>query len=113
MQRRTLQVHPSFYTESNYAKNLIKELEDDSYGLIFNEFLHEMGLILKVDVLYDQIDRTKWLHADNRHIKIILNKSDNGEEHFEFIPKTSKGEKLITKITEELIKDNSQYFNFH
>jgi hypothetical protein len=113
MKTRTLQVNPSFYTDSNYAKNLIKELKDDSYGLIFNEFLHEMGAILEADVLYDQIEQTKWVHADNRHLKMILHKADIGNEEFEFIPKTSKGDMLINKLANEFIKDNSQYFIFH
>jgi hypothetical protein len=112
MEKKTLQVQPSFYTNSPYAKYIIKELEDDSYGLVFNEFLHEMGSMLEVDVIYNQINKSQWIHADNRHMQIILNKTDNNTEQFEFIPKTSKGEKLIAKMSEKLLKENKDYLDF-
>jgi hypothetical protein len=109
MKKKTLQIQPRFYTESPYAKELIKDLEDDSYGLVFNEFLHEMGAMLEVDIVYDQQNKTQWIHADNRHMQIVLSKKDDTGDHFDFIPKTIEGEQLISKMTEEILKVNGEY----
>jgi hypothetical protein len=113
MNKKSLFIQPRFYTDSPYAKNLIKDLEDDSYGLVFNEFLHEMGAMLEVDIIYDQQDKTQWIHADNRHMQIVLNKMDNSGDHFEFIPKTTEGEHLISKMAEEIRKENADYLDIY
>lgn len=113
MKKKTLQIQPRFYKESPFARALIKDLEDDSYGLVFNEFLHEMGSMLEVDIIYDQLNKTQWIHADNRHMQIVLNKMDNSGDHFDFIPKTIEGEQLISKMTEEIMKENGQYIGFY
>jgi hypothetical protein len=111
MNKKTLQIQPRFYTDSTYAKNLIKELDDDSYGLVFNEFLHEMGAMLEVDIIYDQQNKTHWIHADNRHMQIVLCKKDNSGDYFDFIPKTKEGEQLISKMVEEITKENGDYLD--
>jgi hypothetical protein len=113
MKKKTLQIQPRFYNESPYARALIKDLEDDSYGLVFNEFLHEMGAMLEVDIIYDQQNKTQWIHADNRHLLVVLSKKDNSGDHFEFIPKTSEGEQLISKMAEEIIKENGEYIDIN
>lgn len=112
MQKKTLQIQPSFYTDSPYAKELIKDLRDDSYGLVFNEFLHEMGSMLEVNIIYERLDKTQWIHADNKDMRIVLNKKDNKNEEFEFIPKTTKGEVLISQMSEQILRDNSEYIDF-
>jgi hypothetical protein len=114
MKKKTLQIQPGFYTDSPYAQNLIKELNDDSYGLVFNEFLHEMGAMLEVDIIYNQQNKTQWIHADNRHMQIVLNKKDNKcADQFEFIPRTSEGEQLISKMAESISKENGQYLEIN
>lgn len=113
MKKKTLQIQPRFYKESPFARALIKDLEDDSYGLVFNEFLHKMGSMLEVDIIYDQLNKTQWIHADNRHMQIVLNKMDNSGDHFEFIPKTIEGEQLISKLAEKIMKENGQYIGFY
>lgn len=113
MKKKTLQIKPHFYTESPYARELIKDLEDDSYGLVFNEFLHKIGAMLEVDIIYDQQNKTQWIHADNRHMQIVLSKKDNSGDHFELIPKTIEGEQLISRMAEEIIKENGEYLDIN
>ncbi|CAG9608761.1 hypothetical protein [Pseudoneobacillus rhizosphaerae] len=111
MKKKTVMIRPRFYTESPYARELINDLEDDSYGLVFNEFLHEMGAMLEVDIIYNQQNKTQWIHADNRHMQIVLSKMDNTGDLLEFIPKTIEGEQLISKMAEEIIKINGEYLD--
>jgi hypothetical protein len=112
MEAKTLHIQPSFYSKSPYAKGIIHDLEDDSYGLVFNEFLHEIGSTLEVDVIFEQINQTQWLIADNRHMQIVLNKSDNNEV-IGFSPKTIEGELLLSKLSDQLLKENREYIEYH
>ncbi|WP_142302899.1 hypothetical protein [Bacillus sp. FJAT-45350] len=107
-----MQILSSFYTDSPYANYIKKEEDDDSYGLIFNEFVHEFGTILEVDIIYKQLDKSNWLLADNRHMQITLQK-DKKNEQLQFTPKTSQGEQLIFKMSEQLLQDNKDYIQFH
>jgi hypothetical protein len=113
MQIKTLQVKPDFYRDSPYAKVLTKELEDDSYGLVFNEFLHEIGSMLEVDIIYNQVNRTKWVHADEEHLLITLNKDGNSADEFTIIARTPKGVELLEQMTETLLKENRPYLNIN
>ncbi|MDE5413399.1 hypothetical protein [Alkalihalobacterium chitinilyticum] len=112
MQKKTLTLQPSFYNESPYAKYIANEEHDDSYGLIYYEFLHEIGTLLEVDIIFDQLNATNWLIADNSHMQIVYHKDAENNDQIEFIPKTMAGEQAIQKMEEELLQDNSSYLTF-
>ncbi|MFV8827790.1 hypothetical protein [Alkalihalobacterium sp. APHAB7] len=112
MQKKILTLQSSFYVDSPYAKYIANEEHDDSYGLIYYEFLHEIGTLLEVDIIFDQLNATNWLIADNRHMQIVYHKDADNNDQIEFIPKTTDGEQSIQKMQEELLQNNSRYLNF-
>ncbi|OLO39161.1 hypothetical protein BTR23_08880 [Alkalihalophilus pseudofirmus] len=113
MEKTTLVIQPSFYTESPYAKYIMSEENDNSYGLIYYEFLHEIGMILEADIIFDHSSEKDWIIADNQHMQITYNKDGQNNDHFDFIPKTSEGKELIIKMQEQLLQENHKFITLH
>ncbi|WP_216827571.1 hypothetical protein [Alkalihalobacterium elongatum] len=113
MKKKTLTIQPAFYLDSPYAKYIEDEEHDDSYGLIYYEFLHEMGTLLGVDIIFNQLTETNWLITDDHHMKITYYKDGQNNEMLEFEPKTIEGKQSIQKMADKLLLDNSMYITFN
>lgn len=113
MEREVLEIKPAFYTESPYAKYIASEKDDQSYGLIFYEFLHALGLLLEVDIIFDHPDTSHWIVANNEDMEIVFQRKDN-VEFFTFQIKTKEGMELFQQMTEHpLLKENDSFIYFH
>ncbi|WP_209124732.1 hypothetical protein [Alkalihalobacillus sp. BA299] len=113
MEKKTLLVQHKFYMESPYAKHIMKEEHDGSYGLIYDEFIHEMGTLLEVDIIFNRLNEKNWLIADNRHMQITYQKDAENNDQYDFIPKTNNGDKLIQEMIEKLLQSNNKFISFH
>ncbi|MCA1031145.1 hypothetical protein LCL95_08930 [Bacillus timonensis] len=101
---KTLQVKKAFFEDSDYAKKIIEQAENDAEGLIFDEFVHEIGAFLEIDVIYESLneDETRWLIGEDRHVKLLLDEEEV-TFNFEFHAKTETGEALIDKVFTKFI----------
>ncbi len=94
MLERSIQIKNDFFQSSHYAKKVVEELNNDAEGLIFDEFVHDIGAQLKIDVIYDKKGKSKWLLGEDSHVKLYLEENP-GLYTFTFIGTTPQGEKQI------------------
>ena len=93
-----LEIKPDLFFQSAYKHETEKSKDDDSYGLVYNDFFHQMGDTLEVDIIWSSIsdDDCEWLIANNDHMKVYLkDQGANSKKILECIPKTDKGNDLI------------------
>ncbi|QOR67658.1 hypothetical protein IM538_05830 [Cytobacillus suaedae] len=94
MLERSLQINNEFFQTSEYAKKIVEELNNDAEGLIFDEFVHDIGAQLKIDVVYDKQSKSKWLLGEDANVKLYLEENP-GVYTFTFIGTTPQGEQQI------------------
>jgi hypothetical protein len=82
MKQQQYKIPKSYFRESQYAVNLSNEFESDAEGLIFDHFIHEIGMQLHIDVLFERAtkDGDTWFLGRDRHVQILL-KDDNSEHY--------------------------------
>ncbi|WP_139367525.1 hypothetical protein [Bacillus alkalicellulosilyticus] len=112
MEKVIVQLASSFYTTSPFATCIINEEHDNSEGLIFHEFVQELGVFLGVDIIYEDQGNNTWVIADTSHLQIIVEKDETGMDTFEFIPKSIVGTQLIQNMTTEFLSKQKEYFHF-
>jgi hypothetical protein len=96
MVKQVLKLQKEFFEDSKYAKKIIEQQDSDDFGLIFDDFVHDIGAYLEIDVIYESLneDETYWLIGEDEHIKVFLEEKDD-TFIFTFHPLTSHGEKLL------------------
>jgi hypothetical protein len=99
MTKQVLTLQKEFFEDSEYAKKIIEQQDSDDFGLIFDDFVHDIGAYLEIDVIYESLneDETKWLIGEDEHIKVFLEEQDD-TFIFIFQPLTSHGEKLLQDL---------------
>lgn len=113
MDKKVIRVPHQFFSESSYTENIRKEKEDDSYGLIFNDFAHDLGSMLGVDIIWNKLNNkeTMWQIANDKNLEIILDETVKENESFVFVPRTTEGQKRIEEMMSNLKTEFGEDFS--
>lgn len=96
MDAKNLTINENFFLTSSFAENIKDEQHDNSYGLIYDQFFHDIGMYLDVDIIWDHADELKWVIAKDREMDIILlDKGEHERKEIQFKPKTKEALKKI------------------
>ena len=114
MERVSLLLQPSFYQSSPYATYIRTEEKNDANGLIFYEFIHEIGILIESDIVFKPLDHSTWVLADNADLQVRFHRDNQEKEQFDFIAKSSKGQQLISKLQHaNLLQENTDFITLH
>lgn len=93
-----------FFESSDYAKAIFKECDSSAPGLIFNDFVHEIGDDLELDIKYKSLNKenTYWSLGENTDIQLLL-QEDPQNNNGTFTIK-SKNKLIEQQIQEHVVK---------
>ncbi|MFZ3589290.1 hypothetical protein ACOI1C_08345 [Bacillus sp. DJP31] len=74
-------IKKKYFQDSSYALQVSHELDNDSEGLIFDRFIHDLGAMLHLDVLYEKVvdNAEQWYIGGDQHLQVLL--YDHDEEY--------------------------------
>lgn len=103
MSNTYIDVNPEFFQRSSYKEYMEQEQEDNSYGLIYNDLVQEMGNLLEVDIIWEPINskKTTWFLGGNQDLYIMLNRA-KGSEELILYTSSKKGKTLVENMIKRL-----------
>ncbi|WP_246938548.1 hypothetical protein [Bacillus pinisoli] len=90
----------TFFSKSEYAKELSDELENDAEGLIFDQFIHDIGAQLHIDIIYKRLspEQYRWLLGKNQDVEVFLDSHHEKYYQLSIIPLTPLGEQQALQL---------------
>jgi hypothetical protein len=98
--QKQLKIPVTYFKQSNYALELSNELDNDANGLIFDRFIHDLGVELIIDIVYEKSNNepNRWFLGRNKDLELFLDA--HNEKYYELTinPLSQKGESQIEKL---------------
>ncbi len=104
MKQVQYRINKIYFQDSSYAINVSHDLDNDAEGLIFDRFIHDLGIMLHIDVLYEKASKSdeRWYIGGNQHLQVSLD--DHGEEYLlTLTPLTEHGNEIINSMSLEFL----------
>jgi hypothetical protein len=103
MKKHYYKIPMSYFRNSDYAVELINELENNALGLIFDRFIHDLGAQLLVDIVYEKSngENNRWYLGGNRDVELYLDTYDEQFYELTINSLSPNGELQIQKLQAE------------
>lgn len=111
MYPKELTIRKSFFETSAYVQETKMENGDDSYGLVYNQIIHDIGSDLEVDIIWNKQDKGQWLIASNEHMDVYI--QDHGPDYDKqliFNSKSERGKALVNQVVTKYQGESDAYF---